>query len=87
MLRENCILKKKVSLIVMSVTEEERLFAIQEHAEKVRRDYNAIIEDNYQEGIREAEQEIAKNMLSDGVDINLIAKYTKLSVDEIKRLS
>ena len=59
------------------------------------RDYNAAIEDNRQEakqiGVQEGKQEksieIAKNMLSDGMDINLVAKYTNLSLDEIKHLS
>ena len=64
-------------------TQDEKQFAQYEHAEKVLRDYNAAIEDNRQE----AKREIAKNMLSDGMDINLVAKYTNLSLDEIKHLS
>ena len=35
------------------------------------------------EGKREEKIEIAKNMLNDNVDINLIKKYTNLTEEEI----
>ena len=38
------------------------------------------------EGLKEKSIEIAKNMLKDNVDINIISKYSGLSVDEINLL-
>ena len=37
-----------------------------------------------EQGIERAKIEYAKAMLADGVDINLIVKYTGLSVDKLK---
>ena len=37
-----------------------------------------------EQGIERAKIEYAKAMLADGVDVNLIAKYTGLSVDKLK---
>ena len=39
-----------------------------------------------EEGLKEKSIEIAKNMLKDNVDINIISKYSGLSIDEIKDL-
>jgi len=39
------------------------------------------------EGRNERELEIAQNMKKDGVDPNVIAKYTGLSADELERLN
>ena len=47
-------------------------------------------EDGFDEGIKEGEENkailIAKTMKKDGADINLISKYTGLTIDEIKKL-
>ncbi|MBD0391743.1 hypothetical protein IC220_04715 [Wolbachia endosymbiont of Pentalonia nigronervosa] len=37
-------------------------------------------------GRKEREIEVAKAMLADNVDVNTIAKFTGLCVDEIKKL-
>ena len=39
-----------------------------------------------EEGRKEREFEVAKAMLADKVDVNTIAKFTQLSIDEIKKL-
>ena len=39
-----------------------------------------------QEGEKNKQIEIAKNLLSEGIDINVISKTTGLSVDEIEKL-
>ena len=41
----------------------------------------------YSEGIHENSKEIAQNMLKENIDINLISKVTKMSIDEIKKLA
>ena len=38
------------------------------------------------EGIKENSYTIAKNLKKDGMDINLISKYTGLSIEEIRKL-
>ena len=42
------------------------------------------IEQGIEQGIERAKIEYAKAMLADGVDVNLIAKYTGLSVEKLK---
>ena len=48
------------------------------------------IEEGLKEGLKEGEKnksiEIAKNMLKDNVDINIISKYSGLNVEEIEGL-
>ena len=39
-----------------------------------------------EEGIKEGQISIAKTMKKDGADINLISKYTGLTIKEIKKL-
>ena len=44
------------------------------------------IEKGKEEGLKEGKIEIAKNMLKDNVDINVISKYSGLSIEEIELL-
>jgi len=44
-------------------------------------------EEGLKEGLKEGKIEIAKNMLKDNVDINVISKYSGLSVEEITLLN
>ena len=44
------------------------------------------IEKGNLEGIKENTYTIAKSMKKDGADINLISKYTGLSIDGIRKL-
>ena len=44
------------------------------------------IEKGIKEGIKENSYTIAKNLKKDGMDINLISKYTGLSIEEIRKL-
>ena len=39
-----------------------------------------------QKGIKEGQTSIAKQMKDDKVDINIISKYTGLTIEEIKKL-
>ena len=53
-------------------------------------DKQITLKEERQEGIKEGEENkaiiIAKTMKKDGADINLISKYTGLTIDEIKKL-
>ena len=44
------------------------------------------IKEGIKEGIEKRNYTIAKSMKKDGADINLISKYTGLTIDEIKKL-
>ena len=69
-----------------------------EQREKAIRDYysymNAFKEEGLQQGIEQGLQQglyqqavqTAKNMLKDRVDIELISKYTNLSIEEINKI-
>ena len=61
-----------------------------EKKELYQYDKQISLEDKRREGIREGIKErnysIAKSMKKDGADINLISKYTGLSIEEINKL-
>lgn len=50
------------------------------------RDIKNSIDTAKQEGKNEKALEIAKNMLADGVDINLITKYSGLTQEQIEKM-
>ena len=50
------------------------------------RDIKNSIDTAKQEGKNEKALEIAKNMLADGVDINLIKKYSGLTQEQIEKM-
>ena len=50
------------------------------------RDIKNSIDTAKQEGKNEKALEIAKNMLADGVDINLIKKYSGLTQEQIEKI-
>ena len=51
------------------------------------RDIKNSIDTAKQEGKNEKALEIAKNMLADGVDINLIKKYSGLTQEQIEKVT
>ena len=61
-----------------------------EKKELYQYDKQISLEDKRKEGIKEGIKErnysIAKSMKKDGADINLISKYTGLSIKEIRKL-
>ena len=61
-----------------------------EKKELYQYDKQISLEDKRKEGIKEGIKErnysIAKSMKKDGADINLISKYTGLSIEEIRKL-
>ena len=53
-------------------------------------DKQITLKEERQEGIKEGRKEnsysIARSMKKDGVDVDLISKYTRLSVEELEKL-
>ena len=84
--------KARKTLEYISTSKEERI--IIEKIVEGRNDYyssNTIArEEGKEEGLKEGEKnksiEIAKNMLKEGLDVNLISKLSGLSVDEINKI-
>ncbi len=54
-----------------------------EEEEKLKK---TLIEDAKNEGLREKQIEITKNMLENKMDLKLISKLTGLSIDEVETL-
>ena len=90
------ILSKKDKVVNKYMEEIERVnknpkfreyISLEEDNKKI---INSLKEEYEEKGIKEGEKtktiEIAKEMLKDNIDINMISKYTNLSIDEIKEL-
>ena len=54
--------------------------------EKAEKDKLAAIETAREKGLAEGKIETAKNMLKDGLPKEVVAKYTGLSVEDVKKL-
>ena len=82
------IKQARETLNYISTDDKERtiLDAIQKSRNDFYNDMTAAKEEGLEEGERNKSIEIAKNMLKDNVDINIISKYSGLSIDEIKDL-
>ena len=76
--------KARKTLEYISTSKEERI--IIEKIIEGRNDFYSAKNTAREEGKEEGKIEIAKNMLKDNVDINIISKYSGLSIDEIKDL-
>ena len=84
--------KAIVKLTFMSKKDEERYYiqSMEDYErEKLSEKYWECIErekKGKEKGLKEGKIEIARNMLKDNVDINVISKYSGLSIDEINKL-
>ena len=84
--------KAIVKLTFMSKKDEERYYiqSMEDYErEKLSEKYWEGIErekKGKEKGLKEGKIEIARNMLKDNVDINVISKYSGLSIDEINKL-
>ena len=84
--------KAIVKLAFMSKKDEERYYiqSMEDYErEKLSEKYWEGIErekKGKEKGLKEGKIEIARNMLKDNVDINVISKYSGLSIDEINKL-
>ena len=82
---------------IQSIKDYERDMASEKYWESVearkeglKEGLNKGLKEGLDKGLKEGEKnksiEIAKNMLKDNVDINIISKYSGLSIDEINNL-
>ncbi len=55
-------------------------------AELIERSYDNGRDEGIEIGIQKRNEEIAKSMVKDNVDLEVISKYTNLTIDEIKKL-
>jgi len=85
---DNDINKARKILEYISTNKEERL--IIDKIVEGRNDYysakNIAREEGKEEGLKEKSIEIAKNMLKEGLDINLISKLSCLTIEEVEKL-
>lgn len=95
------LLKEALSYKKAFTNDDEMYYKYQQREDAIREENTKIalgekrgikkgskqgIKQNVSIGERKKAEELTKNMLADGVDIKFIAKYTKLSVDDIKNL-
>ena len=87
--KENENLKEAVEKLER-ISEDEKMQRIIELREKAIRDEHAIyakgLEDGVEEGAKEKEVQIAKNMLKKGISVSDIEEITGLTKEEIEKL-
>ena len=71
---------------LLSNDEEYEIYVKSEISEARENARKEGIDIGIEEGSKESKLEIAKAMLKEKMDINLIAKVTKLSIEEIEKL-
>ena len=71
---------------LLSNDEEYEMYVKSEISEACGYARKEGIDIGIKEGSKESKQEIARAMLKEKMDINLIAKVTKLSIEEIEKL-
>ena len=71
---------------LLSNDEEYEIYVKSEISEARDDAHKEGIKEGLAQGSKESKQEIAKAMLKEKMDINLIAKVTKLSIEEIEQL-
>ena len=88
-MKENENLKEAVEKLDR-ISEDEKMQRIIELREKAIRDEHAIyakgLDDGVEKGAREKQIEIAKSMLKENMDIEIIIKITGLTKEEIEKL-
>lgn len=81
---------KKAVVEIVKMTEDEKMERLAFLRQKARLDeksmYNMGVEDGIKEGEKNKQKDIAKKMKNQGIDINIIAKTTELTMEEIKKL-
>ena len=71
---------------LLSNDEEYEIYVKSEISEARDDAHKEGIKEGLAQGSKESKQEIAKTMLKEKMDIKLIAKVTKLSIEEIEQL-
>ena len=84
-LLENAEISKALGFVEKSTMSEAQLYAYERFWDEVNR--NQILkESNYKKGRDERSLEIARKMKTDNMPIGVIAKYTGLTIEEVKQL-
>lgn len=84
-MREAPIIKQAYDELDKYRWEEKDLIIYEERIMDLRKE-EAILEQKFDEGRKARKIEVAKNLLKAGVSVNLVAKSTGFSDDEIKEL-
>ena len=82
---ENEFLKDVAKMITIYDKDEIMRLQVEQNRDAVRQ-LNSIKEYSKNQGIEEGKKETAKNMLKDGMPLEMISKYTGLSIEEIEKL-
>lgn len=77
---------RKTVAIIEQLSEDEKMQRLAEAAEKNRRDEASRLQGAYREGREEGREEVARNMLEEGLSDELIARVTGLPLAEIEKL-
>ena len=89
-IKECCGVMSDVAKRIVALNKDDELFEFLMSQEKQDRDYASQLkaekDEARAEGLVEGKLEIAKKMKKDGVDIDAIIKYTKLTKEEIEKL-
>jgi predicted transposase/invertase (TIGR01784 family) len=73
--------------VIKVLSGDERTRALAEAREKARMDYEDNYDGAYQEGRQEGKLEVARNLLQEKLPVELVAKSTGLSLEEVKQLA
>ncbi|WP_168118785.1 Rpn family recombination-promoting nuclease/putative transposase [Paenibacillus sp. HB172176] len=76
---------KKTEELLLRLSSDEETYRLYEAREHSLMERNSLIADGVAKGIEKGKQEVIKNMLKEGVDVELIAKVTGLSIEEIRK--
>jgi MoaA/NifB/PqqE/SkfB family radical SAM enzyme len=77
---------KKIVNIIKNLSPEERTKLLLENHERTDRDVLSLVEETRAEGMHSKAVEIAKNLLTEGVSVEIIARSSGLSIEEIRNL-
>ena len=83
--KENKEIKKAMD-IIDEMSMEPKEWELYESRRLAIIDYNTGMHQSREEGKKEKQIEIAKNMLNEGMDIKTISRLTKLAIEEIEKI-
>ena len=78
--------KEKLEEKTSKMSDDEEVYALYSAYTKEELEKNTLIEEAEQRGIENRNIEIAKNMIKENIDIDIISKITGLSKEEIEKL-
>ena len=73
--------------VIKVLSGDERARALAEAREKHLMDMASYIDDARYEGRQEEKLEVARNLLRDNISVDVVARATGLSLDEVRQLA